>query len=120
MNSIHRYFALLLETIFLGFSFVQLNDPDSFIWIVIYGSVSALSFFMFFGKFAKILSWTILIVYLIGAIYTWPSQYQGLIIGQGETRNIEKARETLGLLSCCAVMGYYIFLNKRRNVKQDE
>lgn len=88
------------------FSYLQVNDPDSGVWIGVY-SFAALACYMSLRNLWP--SWVFYILAagsLIGGIFLWPPQFEGIFFGgmQMKTLNIELARESLGLGICAAVM----------------
>lgn len=116
MNSF-RYAAFFLAFIFLVFGILQYNDPDPYIWMPVYGIAALISFGMAFNRINTTILIVAMILYFIGAVYMWPSSYEGIVLDMGYKVEIEEARESLGLLICGLTMGYYIFVLKRRNRK---
>ena len=90
-----------VSIIFFIFSLLQINDPDSYIWIIIYFIPSLLSLITIINykiTFLKFIS----CIYLFFAIYVY--------INNNETNIMylfsEKFNESLGLLLC----SFWIFL----------
>ncbi|QRR01728.1 transmembrane 220 family protein [Dyadobacter sandarakinus] len=101
-----RLFKIFFGIVFVIFSYFQLNDPDSGVWIAIY-SFAALACFMSIRNLWP--SWVFYVLaggYLIAAVLQWPPQFEGIFFGETAMRslNIELARESLGLTICAAVM----------------
>lgn len=93
-----RYFALFMALVFICFAGVQYNDPDPLIWIPIYLYAVVLSVLYFRNKGNKVLFLISAVIYLAGAIYMWPEQWEGVALQNGmKTVNIEEGRESLGL-----------------------
>lgn len=92
--------ASLLGIVFLSFVVVQYNDPDPLLWMLVYGFASGLCFYYAFLKVSHRLLWVTTLLFIAGAIYMWPAQFEGISIGSGNINNIEEARESLGLLFC--------------------
>ncbi len=101
-----KIFKIFFGLIFILFSYFQVNDPDSGLWISIY-SFAALACYMSLRELWP--SWIYYILgaaCLIGGIFLWPPQYEGIFFGgmQMKTINIELARESLGLGITAIVM----------------
>ncbi|HEV7380478.1 MAG TPA: transmembrane 220 family protein [Dyadobacter sp.] len=95
-----------LAIMFIIFSYLQVNDPDSGIWIGIY-SFAALGCYMSLRDLWP--SWVYYALaggYVIGAILQWPPEFEGVLFDQMQMRsmNIELARESLGLGICAISM----------------
>ncbi|CAM3446105.1 transmembrane 220 family protein [Pontibacter korlensis] len=90
--------------IFLSFVAVQYNDPDPLIWMGIYGIAALLCFLSAANKVPPSVLWLAAILFAIGGVYMWPERYEGISIGGGDIKNIEEARESLGLF-----MGTVVF-----------
>jgi len=110
-ETFHKYTSLILAIIFLVFAILQYNDPDALLWIFIYGSVAVLSFYSFRGFLNRLVIIIFGLLYLFGAIYYWPTEFEGMFIGQGDISNIELARESMGLMICFFVATYYYMLS---------
>lgn len=94
-----KIFKTLAGIVFIIFAYLQINDPDSGIWIGIY-SFAALACYMSIRELWP--SWVFYALaagYLIGAILQWPPEFEGIFFGEAQMRslNIELARESLGL-----------------------
>jgi hypothetical protein len=101
-----KIFKIAFGIIFIIFSYLQVNDPDSGVWIAIY-SFAALGCYMSLRELWP--SWVYYVLagaFLIGGILQWPPEFEGIFFGgmQMKTLNIELARESLGLGICAAVM----------------
>lgn len=107
-----RILASLFGFAFLAFIVVQYNDPDPALWMAIYGVAALLSFGAAFDKINHTLLWIAAALYLAGGIYMWPPKYEGITIGGGDIKNIEEARESLGLFLCSIAFVSYVLLDK--------
>lgn len=108
---------IILTILFLLFALVQFNDPDPFVWIIIYGSVALVSGLAIKNIYNRKVLLIIMTVCLIGSIYYFP----GLIelvsdhefgdltkTMKAEQPFIEESRESLGLLlSFLALLYHY-------------
>ena len=117
-----KYLYLALTIIFALFAALQYNDPDPEIWIPLYGYAAVVSFLMFIGKMTNP-AWAIigLLLFVITAIKDWPSTFKGMENTMTIMRpEIERARETSGMLICAVTMIFYIIViinrKKRKSV----
>lgn len=104
--------GILFGLVFLSFVAVQYNDPDPALWMAIYALAALISFMAAFGKVSTAMLLAAAALYLAGGIYMWPSQFEGVSIGGGDLKNIEEARESLGLFLCVAVFVALALLHK--------
>jgi hypothetical protein len=119
-----RIVNFVLATMFLIFAFVQINDPDPVIWILIYGSMAVtciLAAFEFYSKKFLIVLAVIFTAYgllFVPGVIEWLGQpnKSDLFddIAKMQHPYIEESREFLGLCICIAVLGLYIFQSSRK------
>jgi len=122
MKVVHAFLALM----FLSFTIVQYNDPDPWLWIAIYGSMTALSVLAFFQKFlirfmiGQVIAFTIYAALLAPGVWAWwTSPDRSLLfddLAKMQFYYIEEAREFLGLIICLSVLAFYSFLSRRKAV----
>lgn len=110
-----KLLAAFFGLAYLSFVVLQYNDPDPALWMAIYGVAALLCFGVVAGKTAPAILWAAAVLYTLGAVYMWPSKYEGVQIGGGDIRNIEEARESLGLLLCAASFAILALLQQRHN-----
>jgi hypothetical protein len=123
MKIIKIFFAVL----FLLFAFVQINDPDPALWILIYGAMVYVSIMAFLNRYQTGIMVVMAAGYLIMTIIyfdgfsTWlGSPNRSWLfddIRKMEYPYIEEAREFLGLLICLAVLVFYFYLSRRKEAK---
>jgi Transmembrane family 220, helix len=113
----------ILALLFLAFAFVQVNDPDPLIWILIYGNMAVLCVLAMFKMHNKI--WIILsaILYLIyaailfpGALEWFQSPDKALLfddLAKMQNLYIEETREFLGLMICVVVLIFHFIKAKK-------
>ncbi|MBL7474145.1 transmembrane 220 family protein [Robertkochia sediminum] len=107
--------AALFTLLFLISALVQYNDPDPYLWYFIYGMAAVISMMYIFEKLPFWVALIAGIACLAGVIITWPQQFEGVTIGQGDIKNIEEGREALGLLiTALVMMGYAIVLRFKK------
>ena len=103
---------------FMSFAFVQVNDPDPILWILIYGAMAAISVMAIFEFYIPKLMWILLSGYLIYVVILLPgfmdwlnSEDKSLLfddLAKMQYLYIEEAREFLGLGICIAVLAFYL------------
>lgn len=76
-------------------------------WHAVYGIAALASLLFFLGRMNYFLAAVLCLAYLIGAFWNWPEKFEGVEIGKGDIVNIERGRESLGLLIVSAVMLLY-------------
>jgi hypothetical protein len=109
---------------FLAFTLVQFNDPDPLLWILIYGSMSAVcamaAFKLYFPKIMMVQG----VLYLVYCVLLWPgvsrwfsSDNKAMLfddIAKMQNLYIEESREFLGLVICLVVLALYLWLSLRK------
>ena len=117
---------LLLAVLFLVFAFVQINDPDPALWILIYGLMAVACVLAAFGRYyPKIIS-VLLILYLAYGFFYIPGVVEWLgsedksmlfdDIAKMQYPYIEESREFLGLFICVIVLVMHLLTwQSRRN-----
>ena len=106
--------AIFWTLLFIVFGRYQTNDSDPMIWILIYVVAAVLSVLVFLDKENRLILWTALIAFSVGAVILWPNHYEGLTLENGYTPAIEEARESLGLLICGLGMGWHLFVTRAK------
>ena len=124
MKIINFFLALM----FLLFAFVQINDPDPILWILIYGNMAVLCVVAIFKmRFVYWLSVTVGLyslyaVYLLPGVWQWlQSPDKSLLfddIAKMQFPYIEETRECLGLLICLIVTVIHLVLNRKVSVNK--
>lgn len=114
-----KIFSSILALMFFSFAFVQLNDPDPVLWIIIYLSMAAICILAIFNKYYKIVMAILAVGYLIYAVILFPGLVEWLQtenksllfddIAKMQHLYIEESREFLGLVICLAVLTVYWF-----------
>ncbi|NNJ88435.1 MAG: hypothetical protein HKP53_03465 [Eudoraea sp.] len=118
MKEFFRWLALAFAILFALACFVQLNDPDAFIWIVIYAIPCLASLSFFLRRFNYTIGLLLGIGYFIGGIVVWPESYEGILLDDGNLENIERGREALGLFIIALMM--FIFTYRTRAEKRSK
>jgi len=103
---------------FLSFAFVQINDPDPVIWILIYGAMAVLSVMAIFEFYRRKFLIGILILFVLYSLVyipgflEWCKQDNKALLfddlAKMQYPYIEETREFLGLLICIIVLVFYL------------
>jgi len=109
-----KQIGLIFAIIFFLFAAVQYNDPDPWVWIVIYMIVSVICLLQWLGKTkAKVLFFLAFILLLgaltyVPALFDWGQKGFPNIAGKMKTTemHIELVRESFGLLICALALSY--------------
>lgn len=118
--------SAILALMFFSFAFVQLNDPDPVLWIIIYLSMAAICILAIFKKYYKIVMAILAAGYLLYAVILFPgliewlqSKDKSLLfddLAKMQHLYIEESREFLGLVICLAVLTVYWFRSTNQKV----
>lgn len=119
-----RILNFILALMFLAFAFVQINDPDPAVWILIYGAMATLSIMAIFEYYPKKFLMAIMVIYLayslvfIPGVLEWLRQENKSDLFSEEMKAqhpyIEQAREFLGLLICIAVLIFFLVRSSKK------
>ncbi len=107
MNPIFKYLSLLMTFLFIIAAYLQWNDPDATTWYFVYGIAALASILYYLGRLNFIVALVLGILYIVGCVMLWPDKWEGVSVGDGDIDNIERARESLGLLITAFVMFIY-------------
>lgn len=118
-----RVFNFLLALMFLVFAFLQVNDPDPVIWILLYGAMSVVCVMAIFESYNRKLLVALMMLYSVYCYFLWPGVSEWL---QQEDRSvlfddvmkmdlpyIEESREFLGLVISMVVVLFYLVRSYR-------
>ena len=98
-KGIHPGLVLVVVLVFSSFAFLQLNDPDSWLWVVAYAVVAGLWAWGAFRPLSHVLVRAVGLTYGFGAAWFWPGRVDGLTEEMMSAKpHIELARESGGLL----------------------
>ncbi len=117
-----RIVNFVLAAMFLVFAFVQVNDPDPVLWILIYGTMAIFSIMAIFEFYPKKFLIGVLILFVFYGLFNlmyhpgfaeWlRSDNKSALfdnVAKMENLYIEESREFLGLLLCIIVLVFYLF-----------
>lgn len=115
---------LLLAAMFLLFAFVQINDPDPALWILIYGLMAVACVLAAFRHYYPGAISVLLIIFLAYSFFYLPgviewlnSEEKSLLfddIAKMQHPYIEESREFLGLFICIAVLVMHLLTWRSR------
>ena len=115
---------LLLAVMFVAFTFVQLNDPDPVLWILIYGSMAVICILAAFKITPRVVIGAMLIAFVaysfvfIDGLKEWFAQPDKSVLFDDVMKMqypyIEESREFLGLLICVIVLAIHLVLSLRK------
>lgn len=83
---------------------MQYNDPDAFIWIVIWGFAALFSLAFALNKISFAPLFFSGVMALGGFFYCYPEKFEGFEIGAGDIKNVEEGREAFGLFIIAIVL----------------
>lgn len=112
--ALKQILPITLGICFIVFAALQYNDPDAALWIAIYLLAASFSFLVAFNRINQAMLLIVFAAYAVGAIYLWPEKWEGIAIGGGDIKNIEEARESLGLALSSLAMLIYTLLNRSK------
>ena len=105
---------LLLAVLFVVFAFLQINDPDPAIWILIYGITAVTCVLAAFGYYYPKVLLAIVIVFAAYSLTYWSSiskwvraDNKAMLfddVAKMQNLYIEESREFLGLFICLVVL----------------
>ncbi len=106
--------SIPLGIVFIVFAALQYNDPDAVIWIAVYLLAAIFSFLVSFNKINQAVLLSAFAAYAVGAVFFFPAKWEGIAIGGGDIKNIEEAREFLGLSITSIAMLTFALLTKSK------
>ena len=113
-----KYVYIVLAILFALFGYFQLNDPDPYLWVAMYGGLAVISGFAAFNKFSLPVIIGGMALCGIGALMTIPSLFEfmtnddGMTIKEGMSYDypyIEESREFGGLLIGFLTLLFFFF-----------
>ncbi len=112
-----RVLNFMLALMFLFFAFLQVNDPDPVLWILIYGAMSVVCVMAMFEFYKRNLLVILAVLYSVYCYFLWPGVSEWLQqedksalfddVMKMEHLYIEESREFLGLIICLVVLVFY-------------
>ena len=113
---------LILGVLFVLFAAVQYNDPDAWLWIVIYGAVAVAFFLAAAHRYSGLLYGAILVACIYEAVTLAPDFSNWIEMGtpniatemKTEEPHIELVREFLGVLITLGAVLFLFWQSRRR------
>ena len=109
-----------IAILFLLFSIFQLNDPDGFTWVVLYGYVAIMAALAVFGKYNLAFLIPGVTIFALYFIYLIPSAIEFMASGDNlmdrmapEKVYIERSREAGGLLLGLVALIFLVVKRKK-------
>lgn len=116
---------LVLAVMFVIFAFVQVNDPDPVVWILIYGAMAVACILAAFDHYYPIVSVGVLIIFVAysfvsfsGVVEWLQSDDKSMLfddIAKMQYPYIEESREFLGLFICIIVLIMHLVRARKKN-----
>ena len=107
MKKLFKALGLVFAGLFFWAAYLQYNDPDAFLWYIIYGLATLGSLLFAYGKLGFLPSLVLCLAYLVATAFLWPEKFEGFTIGEGDIVNIERGREACGMLIVAMVFLVY-------------
>lgn len=114
-----KYLSIFFALMFMAFAFLQVNDPDPVLWILIYGAMAVVSVLAAFDVFIRKAFIILALFFVVYGIILWPGVAEWLqqddlsvLFSEGMKMQypyVEESREFLGLLICALVTAVYSF-----------
>jgi hypothetical protein len=108
---------------FIVFAFLQLNDPDPFHWILIYGAMAVVCVMAAFRFYPRKFMIGLLIFYILYSIVFLPGIREWMAqenkselfddLAKMQHPYIEESREFLGLMICVIILVIQLVLSRR-------
>lgn len=112
-----KILALLFTVLFVVSAVLQYNDPDPYLWYAIYGGAAIVSLLYFFDRLPIWVAILSGLLFIVGGVWSWPVQYEGVAIGGGDINNIEQGREALGLFITAVIfLTYALSISQKRKI----
>ena len=121
-----RIVNFILAIMFLLFAFVQINDPDPVIWILIYGAMAVLCIMAIFEFYPTKFTIGLLVLYVLYSIVYIPGVLEWLRqenkamlfddVAKMQYPYVEEAREFLGLVICIIVLIVFVIRARRKKI----
>lgn len=118
-----RITNFVLAIMFLVFAFLQVNDPDPVLWILIYGAMALVCIMAMYHVYYKSLllvlaaGYSVYCVILFPGVQTWLQQENlSILFDEGMKMQylyVEESREFLGLMICLIVLIFYFIQSLR-------
>jgi uncharacterized membrane protein YidH (DUF202 family) len=125
MKTALSIFFAIWSILFLVSAYLQFNDVDSLVWVIIYLIAAVMSGLAAMQRYPIILLAIITAFCLLGSLYFFPPSLSGWIAQEWQQQDLtmktaamEEARESLGLLLIAIVLGVALYRGwrNRKNI----
>lgn len=101
--------CILFGIMFIYFAYLNINDIDPWIWVPIYLAAAIVCVLAYFKISNFYVDALLVLFYIVYSIRNWPTKWEGVTMPMSHSINVERGRESLGLLICaaCTVFSYY-------------
>jgi len=110
----HYLLSRIAGIFFALCALVQWNDPDPWLWISVYMMACIIMELASRDIFYPSISLLFLIISMVGAVFLFPTDFQGFFGDMHTANNIEEARESIGLM-LISLSQMYLFLYTKKN-----
>ncbi len=117
MKIFFKILSILFTILFLISAGLQYNDPDPMLWVTIWSIAVVLSILFFFDKISSSVLFVVGAVCFIAFLILFPSNFQGFGLDDGDIKDVELAREAVGLLIIALVLFMYAFRVRYLKIK---
>lgn len=116
-----KIFNIILAILFALFAYVQINDPDPWLWVLLYGFVAVVSVLAAFRKYFKYAIMGGMAGCVLGIVFLLPDFLDWINMGtpniaesmKTEKPHIEFVREFLGLAIAFAALLFHSFQERK-------
>jgi len=120
MKIFFKVLSILFALLFIVSAGLQYNDPDPLLWIAIWSIAAILSLLFFSDKISSSVLFIVGAVCFIGFLNLFPSNFQGFGLDDGDIKDVELAREAVGLLIIALVLFMYAFRVRYLKMKSEK
>lgn len=105
--------CIIFGVMFIYFSYLNINDIDPWIWVPLYLSAAIVCVLAYFKWANLYLDAILILIYVVYSIKNWPEKWEGVSMPMAHSINVERGRESLGLLICatCTAYSYWVATN---------
>jgi len=104
MKLLVKILGFLFAILFVIAAILQYNDPDTLIWVIVWGFAALFSLAFALNKISFAPLFFAGIMALGGFFYCYPEKFEGFEIRAGDIKNVEEGREAFGLLIIAIVL----------------
>jgi len=116
MNLSFKILGYVFAVLFTVGAILQYNDPDSLLWIIVYGVAALISLLFALNKIGFIVPMVLGVLAFMGFVYLYPSDFQGFDLNAGDIKTVELGREAFGLLIISIVLLIFAFQSKKKKL----